>query len=88
MDFTCSQVAAHNGLSPVDVPEHHPANDPITLTPFHSLSPPGQTETNTCRIKVLSLLMVQSLVARAASGEQVIGPAWTFQRPFLPLSEP
>ena len=30
----------------VVAPEHHPANDPITLTPFHSLSPPSQTETN------------------------------------------
>ena len=43
--------------------------DPITLAPFHSLPPPGQTETNSCRIKVLS----SPMVAWAASAEQVMG---------------
>ncbi len=71
----------------VVAPEDHLANDPITLAPFHSLSPPDQTETNACRIKVLSLQMVQGLVARAASGEQVIGPTWILLRPFLILLE-
>ena len=61
---------------------------PITLAPFHSLSPPGQTETNACRIKVLSSPMVQGLVAWAASAEQVIGPAWILQGPSLTLREP
>jgi hypothetical protein len=54
-------------------PEHHPANDPITLTPFHSLSPPSQTDTNACRTKVLSSPMAQGLVTMAASCEQSFG---------------
>ena len=32
--------------------------------------------------------MVQGLAARAASGEQVIRPAWILEGPSLPLPEP
>ena len=46
------------------------------------------TETNACRIKVLSSPMVRGLVARAASGEQVIGPAWILQGLSLTLPKP